>query len=190
VKRGEVAVDFFTFAGNGEPTLSPEYPGAVAYLLKLLGESDTRPGTAVFTNGSQLHMDSVSEATARLDRAILKIDIVTEATFGLKNRAGIDGTTLREIARSAVQLPNLYVQTAVAIRQGQICSEDELAYYCRLISVAKPIEIQLYNIVFPPAEAGICSASKAELQELAERLRKRLDVPIRTFDTQNTPGSD
>lgn len=181
IGAGTLAIDFITFAGNGEPTLHPAYPAVVDYLLEALKGVPGKIGTAVFTNGSRLKVPEVFKATARLDQAIVKLDIVDKEGFQRINRPKCD-VELEEIAINASKLPRLMVQTAVMKIGGKIYDESSLNYYCHLLKLASPQEVQLYNIIYPPAEIGVETVTMQELTQLADKIRTLTRFKVRTYD--------
>jgi wyosine [tRNA(Phe)-imidazoG37] synthetase (radical SAM superfamily) len=181
IKNGTLQIDFLTFAGNGEPTLHPEYPKVVDYLLTTIKNIPLRLGTAIFTNGSQLGKQDILKATARLDQAVVKIDIVDREGFKKLNRPKIN-IDLDEIAKNASRLPNLRIQTAIMKVNGKIYDEKSLSYYCELLRIASPLEVQLYNIIYPPAEQGIEAVTKDELIEFADRLSRLVNINVVIYD--------
>ncbi|NIA14247.1 MAG: radical SAM protein [Nitrospiraceae bacterium] len=180
VQRQELKVDFFTFSGNGEPTLHPEFAGVTHYVLEKLSSLSPAPQTAIFTNGTLLGRTAIRRAISRIDQAIVKIDIVDEVSFRTVNRPLVE-TRLRDIAKAVAQLPNVRIQTAVMKRGGVLYEKAAWDYYCSLIKVASPQEVQLYNVVYPPAEEGVEAATIDEIKMLAKRLRGRLRVSVKVF---------
>ncbi len=172
ISVGRLEVDFITFAGNGEPTLHPAYPAVVDHLLKGLHKLTREIGTAIFTNGSRLGNAEVRRATALLDQAIVKIDIVDKERFRQINRPRAK-VEIEEIARNAAGLPNLRIQTAVMKINGNMIDAAALGYYCHLLKLASPLEVQLYNIIYPPAEARIETVTVDELALVADKVRSK-----------------
>lgn len=181
ISQGLLGVDFITFAGNGEPTLHPAYPQVIDHLIPAVKNIPLQIGTAVFTNGSQLGRRDVLYATARLDQAIVKIDIVDRIGFKKLNRPKIN-IELSEVAQNASKLPNLRIQTAIMKLNGRLYDDESLSYYCELLKIASPQEVQLYNIIYPPAEKGIESATKKELTEFADKLQKLININVVIYD--------
>jgi len=70
-----------TFAGNGEPTLHPEFPGIVADTLALRDRYTPETEVAVLSNGSMVHDPRVFNALIRLDTNIQKLDAGYEKLF-------------------------------------------------------------------------------------------------------------
>jgi wyosine [tRNA(Phe)-imidazoG37] synthetase (radical SAM superfamily) len=166
IRSGLLGVDFITFAGNGEPTLHPAYPKVVA----------------IFTNGSRLGNSDVLTATSRLDRAIVKIDIVDRERFRKVNRPRSNNVDIEDIAKNASRLPNLSIQTAVMKSEGKIFDDVSVEFYCRLLKLASPREVQLYNIIYPPAENGVATVTKEELEMVADKVRRLTGLTVVLYD--------
>lgn len=73
--------DVITFAGNGEPTLHPDFAGIVDDTLALRGMHCPSARIAVLSNATKLHSDSVVGALKKVDDNILKLDGGLESTI-------------------------------------------------------------------------------------------------------------
>lgn len=74
-----------TFAGNGEPTLHPEFPGIVDDTLVLRDKYAPETQVAVLSNASMVHDPQVFNALVKLDANIQKLDAGYEKLFLLIN---------------------------------------------------------------------------------------------------------
>lgn len=72
--------DVITFAGNGEPTVHPEFPLIIEGTLSLRDRYCPNAKVAVLTNATMLHSQPVLNALLKIDRAILKLDSAIEST--------------------------------------------------------------------------------------------------------------
>ena len=68
--------DVLTFAGNGEPTANPEFPGIVDDVLALRDEFFPQARVSVLSNGTRVTDPAVFSALLRLDNNIQKLDTV------------------------------------------------------------------------------------------------------------------
>src|ERR1035437_2413611 len=66
--------DVITFAGNGEPTLHPEFGGIIEDTIQIRNELCPKARIAVLSNSTMLHKASVVEALKKVDDNILKLD--------------------------------------------------------------------------------------------------------------------
>jgi wyosine [tRNA(Phe)-imidazoG37] synthetase (radical SAM superfamily) len=76
-------IDHITFAGNGEPTLHPDFPEIVDHTIRLRNVYCPRARIAVLSNAVRARHEDVFHALQRADDAILKLDAGTETMFRL-----------------------------------------------------------------------------------------------------------
>ena len=65
-----------TFAGNGEPTANPEFPGIVEDVLALRDEFFPQAKVSVLSNGTRVTDPAIFKALCKLDNNIQKLDTV------------------------------------------------------------------------------------------------------------------
>jgi wyosine [tRNA(Phe)-imidazoG37] synthetase (radical SAM superfamily) len=65
-----------TFAGNGEPTANPEFPGIVDDVLALRDEFFPEAKVSVLSNGTRVTDPAIFNALLKLDNNIQKLDTV------------------------------------------------------------------------------------------------------------------
>ncbi len=77
--------DALTYAGNGEPTMHPEFAGIVDDTLSLRDKYVPHAKVSVLSNSSMIHVPAVFSALQKLDQNILKLDAGSERMFNLIN---------------------------------------------------------------------------------------------------------
>lgn len=75
--------DVITFAGNGEPTVAPEFPQAIAGAVALRDQLAPNSKIAVLSNGTRADRPEVHNALMMVDDNILKLDTVDPAFIQL-----------------------------------------------------------------------------------------------------------
>lgn len=73
-------IDTITFAGNGEPTLHPDFPGIIDDVLKLREKYLPGVKIAVLSNATMIHRADIFRALLKVDYNIQKLDSVIEKT--------------------------------------------------------------------------------------------------------------
>jgi wyosine [tRNA(Phe)-imidazoG37] synthetase (radical SAM superfamily) len=81
-----IVPDSITFAGNGEPTIHPDFAGIIDDVLVMRNEYFPKAKIAILSNASLIHKPHVKESLLRIDDCILKLDAGSEAMFSLINR--------------------------------------------------------------------------------------------------------
>jgi len=74
-------IDVFTFSGNGEPTMHPEFEGIINDTCALRDRYCPNAKVSVLSNATQLGREDVVRALYRCDNRILKLDSAVTATM-------------------------------------------------------------------------------------------------------------
>ncbi|MRR18821.1 radical SAM protein [bacterium] len=86
MKEQGKAPDVITYAGNGEPTLHPDFAAIIDDSVTLRNEYFPQARISVLSNGSTLRRRSVREALKRVDMNILKLDSAIPSTVKRLNQ--------------------------------------------------------------------------------------------------------
>ncbi len=81
LKNINLIPDAFTFAGNGEPTIHPEFDLIVKDTIALRNKYFPDAKTTVLSNASMIHKDKTFEALKLVDKNILKLDTGSQEQF-------------------------------------------------------------------------------------------------------------
>lgn len=84
--RRRESVDTITFAGHGEPTLNPDFPGIMDATLRLRDRYCPGASIAVLSNALTLDKPEILAAIRKADLPILKLDAPTTAQMRSMNR--------------------------------------------------------------------------------------------------------
>lgn len=78
--------DVITYAGNGEPTMHPEFHGIIDDSVALRNEFFPEAKISVLSNATGINRKSVRDALMKVDMNILKLDSVFMSTVSVLNR--------------------------------------------------------------------------------------------------------
>jgi wyosine [tRNA(Phe)-imidazoG37] synthetase (radical SAM superfamily) len=78
--------DVITYAGNGEPTMHPDFEGIIDDSVTLRNEFFPGAKISVLSNATGIHRKSVRNALLKADMNILKLDSVIPSTIAALNR--------------------------------------------------------------------------------------------------------
>ena len=76
MKSEEIAPDVLTFAGNGEPTVHPEFASIINDTLLLRDRHFPKAKVSVLTNATRIIIPEIHEALMKVDNNIIKLDTV------------------------------------------------------------------------------------------------------------------
>ena len=102
--------DVITFAGNGEPTLHPDFEGVIDDTIVLRDKYAPKAKISVLSNATQLHREDVVRALLRVDNNILKLDAAFDSTVVDMNKPCCNYSVERVIDQLAAFEGNLIVQ--------------------------------------------------------------------------------
>ena len=72
-----IAPDVITFAGNGEPTMHPEFADIIDDTIETRNRFFPKAKIAVLSNSTMLHKEDVFLALNKIEDNILKLDSVS-----------------------------------------------------------------------------------------------------------------
>jgi wyosine [tRNA(Phe)-imidazoG37] synthetase (radical SAM superfamily) len=164
-------VDRLTLAGNGEPTLHPQFPEVVAALRDMRDQVVPGVPLAILSNSTTLDTPGVAEALNALDERYMKLD-------------GGDATLLRRVNAAQVSfdrvVSNLKALDAIVIqsmfvkdRLGRIDNATDLAIatWIATLHAIAPQAVHIYTIDRAPAWPYLQAIPAARLEEIGRRAR-------------------
>ena len=167
--------DVITFAGNGEPTLHPDFENVIADTIALRDKHCPAAKVSVLSNATQLHRDDVCRALRRVDNNILKLDSAFDATVQLVNKP----QGAYSVAKLVEQLKSfegeLIVQTMFLRGEylGQRVdntTEEEVSAWLKLIEDIRPKQVMVYSLDRDTPCQTLEKVEKEELRAIAARV--------------------
>lgn len=149
--EGGLKPDTITFAGNGEPTLHPEFPIIIDNTIALRDKFFPLAKITVLSNATRLHKPEIRETLLKIDNNVLKLDAGTNETFLDINRPNSPITIEKVIEELVAFKGNVTIQTMlirgeVDGKQVDNTTEKELALYCKHLLAINPKLVMLYPI--------------------------------------------
>lgn len=164
-----------TFAGNGEPTLHPQFHQIMEDTIDLRDKYFPDAAVSVLSNSSTLQRPEVFSALKMADKNILKLDAGTEETFRLINNPR-SRITLRQIVDRMKEFEGKLIIQTLFLR-GNIngipvnnTSGTELSKWMDLLKEINPRMVMIYPIDRATPLAGIEKISFEELKAISERM--------------------
>lgn len=167
--------DVITFAGNGEPTLHPEFEQIIDDTLALRDELCPSAKVSVLSNATQIGRESVRRALLRVDNNILKLDSAFDRTVQLVDRPQGSYTVADTVEKLKLFDGHLIIQTMFL--RGEIDSlridnttEEEIAAWLRLIADIAPQKVMVYSLDRDTPCKTLERVSREELEAIAARV--------------------
>jgi wyosine [tRNA(Phe)-imidazoG37] synthetase (radical SAM superfamily) len=172
--NGETA-DTLTFAGNGEPTLHPEFDKIIDITIDLRNKYMPGSDIAVLSNSTTLHRKQVFDSFLKIEKNIMKLDAGSEEMFRQINQPG-GGTNLDSIIENLQKFNgNVIIQTLLlkeTFNNTHIdnTSKDELVLLGKHLRKINPHTLMLYSVARGTPVETLEAVSNVELNHAAELL--------------------
>lgn len=164
-------IDRITLAGNGEPTLHPQFAEVVAALRTVRDELAPTLPLAILSNSSTLDKADVVSGLSQLDERYMKLD-AGDAT--ILRRVNASPVPLPRIIDGLRHLPAIVIQAMfVRDRLARIDNASDLAVasWIEAVSQIRPLAVHVYTIDRTPAWPYLQPVPGPRLEEIARRAR-------------------
>jgi wyosine [tRNA(Phe)-imidazoG37] synthetase (radical SAM superfamily) len=170
--------DVITYAGNGEPTLHPEFPGIIDDSITLRDMYVPSAKIAVLSNATTIANPLVKAALLKVDMNILKLDSVSDSTVKIHNQPAKE-LNVEELINNLISFNGkLIIQTLFlrGIYKGMIIDNttpEEITGWLKAIERIRPSEVMIYTISRDTPEGGkLEKVSGRELRSIARKVEK------------------
>ena len=167
--------DALTYAGNGEPTLHPQFAEIVDDTIRLRDKYTRSARIAVLSNGSMIHDPKVFDALLRIDDNILKLDAGSERIFRLMNNP-LNPITFSTLIENMKRFNGQLIIQSMFLRgyyNGQLIdntSDDEVDRWIGRLLVIKPRVVMIYSIARATPAQDLEKIATFELEKIAGKL--------------------
>ncbi len=183
MQRANELPDAITYAGNGEPTIHPEFDVIMRESVRLKNIYAPNAKITVLTNSTQLHKQKVADALILADKALLKLDTTDEKQFKLINRAskGIELSNLMCFIENFKGEKIIQTLVLRGVSEGESIDNTTnesllaLAYFVSKIDAAEWI---IYPIDRPTPEKNLIKLGKEEMDNIGEFVKTITKVPV------------
>ncbi len=176
MQREGTLPDVITFAGNGEPTIHPEFEGIIDDTIALRDKFAPQAKVSVLSNATQLHREDVCRALHKIDNPILKLDSAIEETAQLINKPCGNYSVARVIEQLAAFGKEFVLQTMFL--RGDYngtyidnTTENEFLAWAAVVDYLRPRQVMVYSIDRATPCKTIEKVPREELEKIAERVR-------------------
>jgi len=175
--RGEKP-DVITYAGNGEPTLHPDFPGIIDDSIELRNKYFPKAEIAVLSNATTITDKKIKEALLKTDKNIQKLDSAIGSTVKLHNNPN-GNPDISEMIRSLASFEGKVIIQTMFLRgefDGKMIDNttpEELSEWLKAIETIKPSEVMIYTISRDTPDGGkLFKIPEKELRAIANMVEK------------------
>ena len=174
-EKGE-RLDVITFAGNGEPTLHPQFAAIIDDTMALRNIYYPDAKVSVLSNATRIDRPDVFDALNKVDNNILKLDSCFDETIHLIDVPTSASFSVEKLIEGLCRFKgNLIVQTLFlqGEHNGKIIdntTEKELLPWLEALRRIAPQEVMIYTIDRETPEKALRRAAPEKLDEIARRV--------------------
>jgi len=168
--------DALTFAGNGEPTLHPDFAGIVDDTIVLRDKYTPGAKVTVLSNASMIHDPKVFRALLKLDNNILKLDAGSERIFKLINNPVLP-VNFSDLIRNLKKFEGNLIIQSIFLR-GYFKDQpvdnttvEEVNEWINHLVEINPKMVMIYPIARATPVHSLEKIPLVELEVIAERVR-------------------
>lgn len=177
VAKGELP-DVITFAGNGEPTMHPDFEQIIEDTIALRDQICPQAKVSVLSNATQIHREDVRRALLRVDNNILKLDSAFDSTVQLINKPQGSYSVARTVELMKLFEGKMILQTMFL--RGEYLSKcvdnttaEEVDAWLDIVAQIKPRQVMIYSLDRDTPCQTLEKVGREELLQIAAKLQAR-----------------
>ena len=169
--------DVFTFAGNGEPTIHPDFAGIMDDTIALRNKYFPNAKVSVLSNSTFIHRPDVFAALMKVDNNILKLDTIDLDFIHLVD-CPVGKFDLAEIIKHLKAFKgHVIIQTMFlkGTRHGVNVDNTSDAYVLPWLEVVKeiaPSQVMIYTIDRETPDPNLVKATHEELDRIGRLIEQ------------------
>lgn len=148
MKEKQQAPDVITYAGNGEPTLHPEFPGIIDDSIKLRNKYFPHAKIAVLSNSTAIKKPEIKKALLKVDSNILKLDSAFDLTIKIHNQPRVNikvEELIRDLKdfRGELIVQTLFLRGTFNGKNIDNTTPEEIDAWLKAINKIQPAEVMI-----------------------------------------------
>jgi len=166
--------DAITYAGNGEPTVHPDFAGIVDDTTALRNFYAPEAKVTVLSNSSMIHDQGVFDALLKLDNNILKLDAGDDRLFNLINNP-VEPVNFTSLVENLKKFKGNLIIQSMFLRgsfKGQVVDNttgESVENWLKCLLEIKPRMVMMYPIARATPVHNLEKITLVELEVIARR---------------------
>jgi wyosine [tRNA(Phe)-imidazoG37] synthetase (radical SAM superfamily) len=179
-------LDSITFAGNGEPTMHPEFSHIISEAAKLRNLYFPHARLAVLSNSTMITDPEIAKALGMADLCMLKLDVGSEEAFRMLNNPMIP-VSLDQITESLEHFPGKYIVQSMFVK-GNIGGRPidnstgaEFDAWLGRIRKLSPEFVMVYSLARSTPVEGLEKIDDEALERIATKVHQETGLRVEVF---------
>lgn len=177
LKAEGIVPDVLTFAGNGEPTLHPQFEEVVNRVISVRNEMCPSARLSILSNATQVHRPEIRRTLMLFDNNIQKLDTIDPSYISLVDQPA-GGYNVERVIESLclfegkVIIQTMFMKGMYEGKSVDNTSEAHLLPYFAALQRIKPSKVMIYTIDRETPAKGLEKAPADVLDGIAARIRE------------------
>lgn len=173
--QNEKHLDVITFAGNGEPTLHPNFDEIIDATILLRNQYFPNSKISVLSNATTLNRESVTNALSKVDNNILKLDSGLLETIKLIDQPTSSNFDIDTVINGMLCFNGDFIMQTMFLRGDfngkriDNTTENEVNAWLEIVKITRPKQIMIYSIDRDTPVKTLEKVSKQELSKIAQK---------------------
>jgi len=168
-------LDAITFAGNGEPTIHPNFEKIIDATIQLRNKYYPETKIAVLSNATMLGKEHIINALKKIDQAILKLDSAIYETVKILNSPP-QNYTIENLINNFLKFDKNFVLQTMFVRgkHQNICFDNttnlEVNAWLEVIKKTQPKLVMIYTIARNTPSSDLEKIDLETLNQISRRV--------------------
>lgn len=173
-------LDCLTLAGNGEPTMHPEFDRIVRAILEVRDRAWPGLPVRVLSNSAHLANDRVVAALDLLDERIMKLDAGNDRLLHAIDSPLVP-LTIEDLVHGLRRLRDCVIQSFFVCGGRNNTTGEAVSEWIDAVARVRPLSVQIATIARRPADARLEPAPAMLLRTIRDLLARRTGIQSRVF---------
>lgn len=176
IRLGEIPT-VITFAGNGEPTLHPDFESIIDDTIALRNEICPTAKVSVLSNSTRIHKPHIFSALKKVDNNILKFDSAIDRTMKLMDQPVGKHIDVSWLINELKKFEGKLIIQTMFLRgeyQGELIdntTEVEIQAWINALIEIQPKQVMMYSLDRDTPAQNLQKVSVDELNLIAEQVK-------------------
>lgn len=168
--------DVITFAGNGEPTVHPDFAEIIEDTLELRDLLCPSAKVAVLSNATTIDRDKIFNALLKVDQNILKLDAASDSIVNILNQPTQQYSVAKKVEElkrfnGKFILQTLFIQGSYNGASIDNTTNEEVEKWLKIVEELRPLEVMVYTISRDTPAEGLKKVTAHRLNEIAQMVK-------------------
>ncbi len=184
MKREMRLPDVITFAGNGEPTMHPDFAAIIHDTILIRNELSPESKIAVLSNATMLHKESVVKALKLVDDNILKLDSGILETILLLNQP-VGKLNIHTLVSHLKKFEGTLILQTMFLKGSfkgvafDNTTDREIESWIELLKEVQPRSVMIYSIARDTPAENLVGIKLSKLKEIGRRAEKETLISVK-----------